>query len=78
MADAITLEFLSRQSARILSELRDMRLLLATLPGIRDEIGLLREEVRLTRAHVARLDDTITINVLDRIQKLEADATPQS
>jgi hypothetical protein len=41
------------------------------LRSLRDELGLLREQVRIQATTLARLDDTITMNVLDRLQVLE-------
>lgn len=72
------LNFIAQQLANVLAEQRGIRAELATLPAIRDEltslrgeIGLVREEVRLVRGAVARLDDTIRMNVLPRLQALE-------
>jgi hypothetical protein len=64
----ITLDFLGQQMARVLAGQREMRL---DLRSLRDEFGLLREQVRIQAATIARLDDTITMNVLDRLQALE-------
>lgn len=79
----LDLNFIVRQLANILGEQRagreEIRGVQVSLRSIRDEIGilrnevgLLREEVRITSATVRRLDDTITMNVLDRLQSLEA------
>lgn len=77
MAD-IDLNFLSRQLATIISELRSMRDEVRNLRSLRDEIGLLREEVRVTTTAIRRLEDTITMSVLDRLQALEAAVTRET
>jgi hypothetical protein len=64
----ITLDFLGQQIARVLAGQREMRL---DLRSLRDEFGLLREQVRIQAATIARLDDTLTMNVLDRLRALE-------
>jgi hypothetical protein len=69
----VTLEFIARQLERVLAEQRDMRTQLAVLPNLRDEIGLLREQVRIQGNAINRLTDTLSFNVLDRLRKLEAD-----
>jgi hypothetical protein len=81
MADDINLEFIARQLDRVLNEQRDMRTLLGALSSIRDEqhaqrteLQLLREQVRLARADIARIEDTLTMNVLDRLRALEGRA----
>jgi hypothetical protein len=56
------LKFIGRQLDRIVIEAR----------SIRDEIRLLREEVRSIRTTMARLEDIITMDVLDRLRALEA------
>lgn len=65
------LSFIAEQLARVLAELR-------TLPAMRDELRLLRQEFQLMReqmriqgAAIDRLDDTIRMNVLDRLSALE-------
>jgi hypothetical protein len=68
MPEEITLAFIARQLERMLTEQRGMRL---DLRSLRDELGLLREQVRIQATTLARLDDTITMNVLDRLQVLE-------
>jgi hypothetical protein len=75
MPEEITLEFIARQLDRVLSEQRglrlDLRLLRDDLHSLRDEFGLLREQVRIQGTRIARLDETLTMNVLDRLQALE-------
>lgn len=66
---------LLRQLATIISELRALRDEVRNLRSLRDEVGLLREEVRVTTTAVLRLEDTITMSVLDRLQALEAATT---
>jgi hypothetical protein len=68
MPEEITLVFIARQLERVLAEQRGMRL---DLRSLRDEFGLLREQVRIQGTTIARLDDTLTMNVLDRLQALE-------
>ena len=70
MAD-VDLNLIAHQYERILRELRDIRTMLASLPSLRDEVRLQGELLRQTRADIARLDDSLTMNVLDRLQKLE-------
>jgi hypothetical protein len=72
------LTLIARTLERLLGEMRTMREQLAALPSLRDEVRLLREEghllreeVRLARADIARLDDTVRMNVLERLQALE-------
>jgi hypothetical protein len=62
---------IAHQYERILRELRDIRTLLASLPSLRDELRLQGEQLRQARGDIARLDDALTLNVLDRIQRLE-------
>jgi hypothetical protein len=67
----------ARQYERILRELRDIRVMLGLLPSLRDELRLQGEQLRQARVDIARLDDSLTLNVLDRIQKLEDAGEPQ-
>lgn len=80
MAD-VDLTFLAEQMARMLSEQRavrdELRGLRLDLRSVRDELGLLREQVRIEGAAVARLDDTISMNVLDRLRRLESGTSEQ-
>lgn len=82
MAD-IDLNFLSRQLANIIIEQRamreelrgvqrEMRTVRDEVGLLRNEVGLLREEIRITSSAVRCLEDTITLNVLDRLQALES------
>jgi hypothetical protein len=57
-----SLSFISRQLERVIAE----------QASARDEMRLLREEVRITRAALGRLEDTIVNDVLDRLRALEA------
>lgn len=61
MADEITLAFISRQLERLLSEQRDTR----------TEQRFIREELRSMAVTLARLEDTIAMDILDRVRKLE-------
>lgn len=76
----VDLTFLAEQMARMLSEQRavrdELRGLRLDLRSVRDELGLLREQVRIEGAAVARLDDTISMNVLDRLRRLETSEQP--
>jgi hypothetical protein len=67
----IDLNFIARQMANILTELRSVRDEVRALRFMREEISLLREETRIATAMIRRLDDTISMNVLDRLQALE-------
>jgi hypothetical protein len=62
MPDDITLAFIGRQLERVLAEQRDARL----------EQRFIREELRNIAASLARLEDTIAMDVLERIRKLES------
>lgn len=57
----ITNEFIARQIERVLTEQRDAR----------TEQRFIREELRSLAASLARLEDTISMDLLDRIRKLE-------
>lgn len=61
MATEITLEFIARQLERVLAEQRDGG----------TEQRFIREELRSMATTLARLEDTITMDVLERIRKLE-------
>jgi hypothetical protein len=69
------LNFIARQLANLIAEQRAMRDEVRALRTIRDEVGLLREEVRIVTSEVRRLSDAITMNVMDRLQALEAGRT---
>jgi len=57
----IDLTFISKQLERVQDELRYLR----------TDVQLLREESRLTRGQLSRLEDTITMDIMDRIRALE-------
>lgn len=57
----IDLNFISRQLERVLAGQRDLR----------SDMQLLREEVRLIRNQLARIEDTVFMDVLDRLRMLE-------
>lgn len=74
----VSLEFIAQQLDRMQSELRIMRNQLAgvhnqltTLPSIRDELTLQREQLRMHGSAIARLNDTVTMDILDRLRALE-------
>jgi len=81
----VSLEFIAQQLERMQSEQRLMRNQIAgihdqltTLPSIRDELSgirteltLHREQIRIQGTAIARLNDTITMDVLDRLRTLE-------
>jgi hypothetical protein len=74
----VSLEFISQQLERVLAEQRLMRNQLAgvhdqltTLPSIRDELTLQREQLRMHGSTIARLSDTVTMDILDRLRTLE-------
>ena len=46
--------------------------LLAEMRMLRNDFSLLREQVHLQGGEIARLADTVRMDVLDRLQKLEA------
>jgi hypothetical protein len=72
MAEA-DLNLILRQYERILREMQGIRERLNILPSMRDEQALMREELRNIRTALGRVEDTLTFNVLDRIQKLESE-----
>jgi hypothetical protein len=61
VADDVTLDLIGRQLERVLAALRDARL----------EQRFVREELRNMAASLARLEDTIAMDMLERIRKLE-------
>ena len=67
---------IGRQLERMLSEQREMRLDFRSLRDdlhlFRGEFGLLREQVRIQGVAITRLEDTLTFNVLDRLQSIES------
>ena len=74
----VDLNFLAHQLERVLAEQRIMRNQLAgihdqliTLPSIRDELTLQREILRIHGSAIGRLNDTITMDILDRLRTLE-------
>ena len=81
----VNLEFIAHQLERMLTEQRIMRNQIAsihdqltTLPSIRDELSgirneltLHREQLRIQGTAIARLNDTITMDILDRLRTLE-------
>lgn len=81
----VSLEFIAQQLDRMQSDQRLMRNQLAgvhdqltTLPSIRDELfgirtelALHREQLRMHGSAIARLNDIITMNILDRLRTLE-------
>ena len=74
----VSLEFIAHQIDRVLAEQRIMRNQLAgvhdqltTLPSIRDELTLQREQLRMHGSTIARLNDTVTMDILDRLRRLE-------
>ena len=81
----VSLEFIAHQLERMQSEQRIMRNQIAgihdqltTLPSIRDELSgirteltLHRDQIRIQGTAIARLNDTITMDVLERLRALE-------
>lgn len=65
------LNFIARQLERVLVELRTLSSDVRSLQSVRDEVRLLREEVRIARSSLARIEDTIAMDVLDRLRVLE-------
>jgi hypothetical protein len=63
------LNFIARQLANLIGDVRSLR---EELSADRLLLGLLREEVRIATSMIRRLDDTIRMNVMDRLQALEA------
>jgi hypothetical protein len=75
----VNLEFIAHQLDRVLTEQRHMRNQLAgihdqltVLPSIRDELTLQREQLRMHGSAIARLNDTVTMDILDRLRTLES------
>jgi hypothetical protein len=62
MPDDITLAFIGRQLERVLAEQRDARL----------EQRFVREELRSIGLSLSRLEDSVALDVLERIRKLES------
>jgi uncharacterized membrane-anchored protein YhcB (DUF1043 family) len=74
----VSLEFIAQQLERVLVKQRLMRNQIAgihdqltTLSSIRDELTLQREQLRMHGSTIARLNDTITMDILDRLRALE-------
>jgi hypothetical protein len=61
------MDFIGYQLERVLGELRSARV---EMDLMHSDLALVREEVRITRAAVARLEDTMQ-DVLGRIRLLE-------
>ena len=59
MADP-DLHLIARQYERIITELHNIPVTLDMLPSLRDEVLLLREEMRLARADIARFEIVVT------------------
>ena len=55
------LRFVSGQLNRILNSQRDMR----------NEMHIIRGEMQIIRSALNRIDDTLNMDILDRIRKLE-------
>jgi hypothetical protein len=84
----VNLEFIAQQLERMQSEQRLIRNQLAgvhdqltTLPSIRDELSgirneltLHREQLRIQGTAIGRLNDTVTMDILDRLRTLETGA----
>ena len=66
MTAPVDLNFIARQLERLLAETRSTR----------DEIRLIRDELFIMHGKLNRLDDTLTMNVLDRLRALEAARGP--
>jgi uncharacterized membrane-anchored protein YhcB (DUF1043 family) len=64
----VSLEFIAQQLERVLAEQRLMRNQLA---GLHDELSLQREQLRMHGSAIARLNDTVTMDILDRLRTLE-------
>jgi hypothetical protein len=67
MAD-ISLEFIAQKLDQVLIEQRRTR---DDLRFLRQEFSLMREQVRIQGGELARLSDTIAMDVLERLRKLE-------
>jgi len=61
MPEPITLEFIARLLERQATDLRDVKM----------EQRFIHEELRGLAIAIARLEDTITMDLLERIRKLE-------
>ena len=59
MADP-DLYLIARRYERIITELHNIPVTLDMLPSLRDEVLLLREEMRLARADIARFEIVVT------------------
>jgi hypothetical protein len=67
MAD-ISLEFIAQKLDQVLIEQRRTR---DDLRYLRQEFSLMREQVRIQGGELVRLSDTIAMDVLERLRKLE-------
>jgi hypothetical protein len=71
-----TLGFIAEQLRRVLvaqqSTRDDLTIVQHELILLKQELTIVRGEVRLVRSAIARVEDMLTMNVLERIQKLEA------
>jgi len=61
----VSLEFIAQQLERVLAEQRIIRNQLAR------ELTLQREQLRNQGSTIARLNDTVTMDILDRLRTLE-------
>jgi DNA-binding Xre family transcriptional regulator len=61
----VSLEFIAQQIERLLAEQR------ITQNQLARELTLQREQLRMHGSAIARLNDTITMNILDRLRTLE-------
>jgi prefoldin subunit 5 len=57
----VDLNFLARQLERLQTDMQHLR----------RDMHFLREEVRLSRGQIARIEDAITMDILDRLRALE-------
>jgi hypothetical protein len=56
-----SLTFISKQLEQVLSEQRQQR----------KDMYLMRDEMRLMRGQIARIEDAITMDIMDRLRALE-------
>lgn len=75
----LSLQLILNSLTMLTAEIRSLRDEVRAFRSIRDEVGLLRHQIsllgedqRATTTALHRLDDAITMDVMDRLQALEA------
>ena len=71
LPDNVDLQWIGRTLLAMQRDLRTLSGDVRSLQTVHDEVRLLREEVRIARSSLARIEDTVTMDVLDRLRALE-------